>query len=120
MKTNLPCTKYLLGILAASLFFLLATTLTAGFSGLLFLVGDTGAGAVFGWIAAFFGLIFFGLFFLLAFSFFGLSLLPEVTNKSVMEEKMKTDVEMKNEMETRTEVETEIKTEVKTGTEAEM
>ncbi len=76
MKLNLPYKKYLFGILATSLFFLLMTTFTAGLSGLLFLVGDTGAGSVLGWIAAFLGLIFFGLFFLLAFSFFGLTLLP--------------------------------------------
>lgn len=93
MKTNLPYAKYLFGILAASLFFLLATTLSAGLSGLLLLVGDTGAGAVFGWIATFFGLIFFGLFFLLAFSFFGLSLLPNVVKNqdSEIENQEKTE-----------------------------
>lgn len=74
MNSNLPLSKLLLGILVACLFFLLATVVFAGASGLFLMLGDSAPGSVFGWISAGTGLLFFATFLLLVFLHVGFSL----------------------------------------------
>jgi len=77
MKLLDTCPKFLFYFLVASLFFLMATVVSAGVGGLLCLVGDFTAAKIFGWIAGGLGLLFFVHFFWLVFLHVGFTLLKE-------------------------------------------